>query len=447
MNTKPHVVIAGGGWSGLAAAVELAQHDYKVTLLESAKQLGGRARRVLFNDMRVDNGLHIGVGAYTELLHLLDVVGVDVDKVFHRIPFQMRYTSTKKNHMVIPPSSLPKPFNLLWSFIKASGFSVREKIQALRFCAKLALGKLDLQSDISVQAMLIKNGQSTRLIHYFWEPICIGALNLAIHKASAEVFVTVMHDSFLQTRDYSDFIIPIADLGDIFPDPAMEYIENNGGSVRMGSRVTGLELDGEFVKGVYVGNELIKADEVILALPHIISRRLLTRHEIFNSVSEQLAYMGQQPITTIYLKYPDSVTTGTAMLGMHDTLGQWVFDRSLNGQPGVMAVVISADGPHMKMDNEKLIAHIADELKQLFPQWPEHEEAIVIKEKRATFYCGVASNEVRPDVETPVENCWLAGDYTATGYPATLEGAVRSGVACARHIISNQMKEELTENE
>lgn len=447
MNTDQHIVIAGGGWSGLAAAVELAQHNYKVTLLESAKQLGGRARRVLFNNLPVDNGLHIGVGAYTELLNLLDVAGVDADKVFHRIPFQMHYTSTKKNHMVIPSSRLPKPINLLWSFIKASGFSIPEKIQALRFSAKLALGKLKLDSDISVQALLIKHGQSSRLIHYFWEPICIGALNVAIHKASAEVFIAVMHDTFLQQRDYSDFIIPIADLGDIFPDPAMEYIESKGGSVRMGQRVTALEMDGEFVKGVYVGNDLIKADEVILALPHIIARRLLTRHDIFDPVSEQLSYMGQQPITTIYLKYPDTVTTGTPMLGMHDTLGQWVFDRSLNGQPGVMAVVISADGPHMKMDNEKLAEHIAGELRQLFPEWPPHEESIVIKEKRATFYCGVASNEVRPDIETPVDNCWLAGDYTATGYPATLEGAVRSGVACARRIISKQMNEEMLENE
>ncbi|MDH5437073.1 MAG: hydroxysqualene dehydroxylase HpnE, partial [Gammaproteobacteria bacterium] len=372
MNARLHIVVAGGGWSGLAAAVELAKQNYQVTVLESAKQLGGRARRVLFNDLRVDNGLHIGVGAYTELLSVLDIVGVDAEKVFHRIPFQMHYTSTKNNHMVIPPSNLPKPLNLLWSFITASGFSIKDKILALRFCTKLALGQLHLESDISVQAMLIKHGQSSRLIHYFWEPICIGALNLAIHKASAEVFITVMHDSFLQTRDYSDFLIPIADLGHLFPDPAMEYIESKGGSVRMGQRVTALEMDDERILGVRVGDELIKADEVILALPHIISRRLLSRHDVFDSLTDQLAYMGQEPITTIYLKYAASVTTGTPMLGMHDTLGQWIFDRSLNGQPGVMAVVISANGDHMKMTNEKLIEHIADEIKQLFPDWPAH---------------------------------------------------------------------------
>lgn len=447
MNTSQHIVVAGGGWSGLAAAVELAQHNYNVTVLESAKQLGGRARRVLFNDMRVDNGLHIGIGAYTELLHLLEVVGVDANKVFHRIPFQMHSTSTKNNHTVIPPSNLPKPLNLLWSFIKASGFSVTDKIKILHFCAKLALGRLQLESDISVQAMLIKHGQSSQLIHYFWEPICLSALNIAIHKASAKVFITVMYDSFLQARDYSDFLIPITDLGNLFPDPAMEYIEGKGGSVRMGQRVSALEMDGERISGVRVGDKFISADEVILALPHVISRRLLRRHHVFDSLTDQLAYMGQEPIATIYLKYPESVTTGTPMLGMHDTLGQWIFDRSLNGQPGVMAVVISANGDHMKMTNEKLIKHIADELKQLFPQWPSHEDALVIKEKRATFACGVASNLLRPDVETQVDNCWLAGDYTATGYPATLESAVRSGVACARHIISNQMHNEAVQDD
>ena len=447
MSSRPHIAIAGGGWSGLAAAVELAQHDYKVTILESAKQLGGRARRVSFDHIRVDNGLHIGIGAYTELLHLLKVTGVDESQAFHRIPFQMRYTSIKNNQIDIPPSILPQPINIAWSLIKSTGLSLNEKLQALRLCAKLALGRLNIEKDISVQALLIKNGQPSHLIHYFWEPICVGALNTHIHEASAEVFITVLHDSFLQTRDYSDFIIPLSDLGSVFPDPAMEYIEKKGGSIRMGRRVTSLEIGNDRVKGVRCANELIEADHVILALPHVITRRLLNRFEIFDSITEQLEELGHEPITTVYLKYPDTVTTGTPMLGMHDTLGQWVFDRSLNGQPGVMAVVISASGKHMKMDNEKLARQIGDELKQLFPHWPDYENFMVIKEKRATFHCGIGVNANRPDIETPVEGCWIAGDYTSTGYPATLEGAVRSGVACARRIINNDLEKPESDTE
>jgi len=124
------------------------------------------------------------------------------------------------------------------------------------------------------------------------------------------------------------------------------------------------------------------------------------------------------------------------MIGLIDTTSQWIFDRRIAGQSGLMAVVISSDGPHMEMTNDELISHIANEIATVFPAWPKPESGFVIREKRATFLCHSEVNALRPDTKTPVHGCWLAGDYIATGYPATLEGAVYSGIECAKGIIA-----------
>ena len=123
------------------------------------------------------------------------------------------------------------------------------------------------------------------------------------------------------------------------------------------------------------------------------------------------------------------------MTGLIGTTAQWIFDRGLYGQPGLMAAVISSDGPHMQWDNETLCLKIINEIANVFPDWPEPEQSFVIREKRATFLCRTGINAIRPATITPVSGCLLAGDFTATDYPATLEGAVHSGIKAAHHII------------
>jgi uncharacterized protein with NAD-binding domain and iron-sulfur cluster len=123
------------------------------------------------------------------------------------------------------------------------------------------------------------------------------------------------------------------------------------------------------------------------------------------------------------------------MIGLIGTTGQWMFDRGYSGQAGLMAVVISSTGPHMQMDNTALCALIVNEISTLFPDWPGPTETYVVRERRATFLCRTGINSIRPSTATPVRGCLLAGDFTATDYPATLEGAVRSGIRAAHYII------------
>ncbi|WP_455198011.1 FAD-dependent oxidoreductase, partial [Kaarinaea lacus] len=169
-----------------------------------------------------------------------------------------------------------------------------------------------------------------------------------------------------------------------------------------------------------------------------ITRGFMEEHTPLSDISSKLQQMDYRPICTVYLQYPPHVKLNGWLHGSLQTTTQWVFDRRLYGQDGLMSVVISSDGQHMDWDNEKFCQVIKEELASLFPRWPEPESCHVIREKRATFAATVNINRYRPENETPVNGLWLAGDYTRNGLPGTLEGAVRSGVKCAKLIIQQQ---------
>ena len=160
-------------------------------------------------------------------------------------------------------------------------------------------------------------------------------------------------------------------------------------------------------------------------------------HRPLQALCKQLSALGDEPVTTLYLQYPPETYLAPAVLGLEDTLAHWVFDRRVCGQPGLMAVVTSARGPHGRWTKEEFTRRVAAELATRFPNWPPPESRLLIREKRATFSSRVGIDQFRPANRTPVSGLWLAGDYTANGLPATLEGAVRSGTACAQAILSS----------
>jgi hypothetical protein len=180
----------------------------------------------------------------------------------------------------------------------------------------------------------------------------------------------------------------------------------------------------------------VAARRVILATPLHTSVKLLGGHPPLARLLAPLHDIGSEPICTIYLQYPPEVRLDAPFVGVVGMHTQWVFDRRVCGSPGLMAVVIGADGPHMEQDNAELSGRISAELGHLFPHWPPPQQIKVIREKRATFTSTPGIDARRPGAETPVRGLWLAGDYTATDLPATLEGAVMSGIHCARALIA-----------
>jgi len=205
--------------------------------------------------------------------------------------------------------------------------------------------------------------------------------------------------------------------------------------VRLGQRVIRLLIQSEQIAGVELRGELLPAEQIILATPHTISRRLMKPHAPLRDTARELEQIGDRPICTVYLQYPTSTRLHCPVVGSLGTLSQWVFDRGLYGQRGLMAVVISGAGEHMQWNNEQLCERVRQELAAHFPHWPKPETHHIIREKRATFASIVNVNRHRPAARTAINGLWLAGDYTDVGLPATLEGAVRSGIESAQQVI------------
>jgi len=432
------VIVIGGGWAGLSCAVELVAAGYQVTILEAAPQLGGRARGVRFGELMVDNGQHLLIGAYHHTLELLNKLEYQEYELFSRLPLRLLSNdgSDTQTGLILAPY-LPAPLNLAWGLLTMQGFDWSARFSALRFALRMRLRAFTLSEDQDLGSLLRDCGQSTELIHKLWEPLCLATLNTPFEEASAQLFLNVLRDSFSRhTRD-TDILLPYGDIGQLLPARASNWLKLRGVNIFTGRRVTRLLHNAGGITGVTCGEQEYLADQVILACPLEESRRLLPKLPQLSTLSESLQAMGSYPITTIYLQYAAPIHLPYPLYGLLGTHAQWLVDRSHCGQPNLLAVVISGPGSHMEMTREELAQTIIAEVAERLPKLSQPLDFMIIKEKRATFRALAGVNKYRPENQTPLTGLWLAGDYTRGSYPATLEGAVQSGVQCARLIIEH----------
>jgi len=423
------VAVVGAGYAGLAAAVELAAAGHAVEVFEASRTLGGRARSIDVEGVAVDNGAHILVGAYAETLRLMTRVGADPNRVLQRHPLRLDYPGDLK----IAAPRLPAPLHLAWALLAASGLTLAEKFSALRFMRALQAQEFRLTTDISAAQLFAAHGQSERLRLYLWEPLCVAALNTEVTLASAQVFLNVLRDSLAAGRAASDLLLPAADFSSLFPDPAARFVAAHGGTVQRETRIEavtrhadGYRLDG---RGPY--------DHVILAVAPYHLPKLIAALPELAALADAVAALAWESIATAYLAYPPQVRLPFPMIGVARGHAQWLFDRgSLCRQPGLIAAVISAHGRHKDLGHDELAARIHGEIARVVPQLPAPRWTRVIVEKRATFAC--VPGMARPPTATALPGLWLAGDYVASDYPATLESAIRSGTAAAGAILGGR---------
>lgn len=421
------IVVIGGGWSGLAAAVRLLQQGHDVQLLESAKQLGGRARSVDWQGLEIDNGQHLLIGAYTRTLALLRTVGADEEALFQRRPLNIKIQDPDYPTLRLDAGKLlPWPLSLLWSLYRHNSFSVTQQILRLTLQAH----RFDKQRDCSVAEWLRQHHQTERLIRQLWEPLCLATLNTPLATASAAVFATVLKDTFRRRRD-SDLLIPIQPLGQSLPAFAERYIKAHGGQLRLQQRVKDIVINDQRVTGVRTQqDEFIPAEHVIVATAVDISRQLLKSHL-------QLPAMSSHPITTVYLQYSPDTSLASPISGLSGTLSQWVFDRH-DLRPGLVSVIISGPGEHEGWDRQTICQQVAEELRQNLANIEGYPaKSWLIREKKATFASSVDIQRQRPNNHTEITGLWLAGDYVANPYPATLEGAVLNGEQTATQLMEH----------
>lgn len=432
-----NVAVIGGGWAGCAAAVELASRGVSVQLFEAARTLGGRARRVELNGVTLDNGQHILLGAYSETLRLMRMVGIDPDAALLRLPLQMRYPPNSGGMDFVTPK-LPAPLHMLVGLWCATGLTREDKLSLARFSTTARWMDWQLDNDCSVTELLELFDQTDRLIRLMWRPLCIAALNTPPERASAQVFLNVLRDSLGARRGASDMLLPRVDLTALFPQQAAAFVEQHGGKICCGSLVQRVCQDGPRWRLECAGASIPLGDSfdavVVATQPGHVANLLDGIREI-----EPLPSFENEPITTCYLQYKAELKLTNPFFALQENpvdeeWGQFVFDRGWMDarQAGLLAVVVSASSDAIALGHQMLATSLSAQLARVF----KHEELAspiwtkVITEKHATFSCRPALS--RPANATALSGLAIAGDYTAGDYPATLESAMRSGVQAAR---------------
>lgn len=427
------VAVIGAGWAGLSAAFYLDRAGHRVTVFEAARTLGGRARRVHSPrlDSDIDNGQHILLGAYSETLKLIGLLGLDQASVLHAEPLALR--SADGSFMLRTPA-LPAPLHLPAAVLTANGLSWREKLLLIKAMMRLRRQHWTVDAQATVGDWLAQERQSERAIGRFWRPLCLAALNTSIEQAGAQLLATVLRDSLGGSKLASQVLIPRVDLSQLWPEHLPPSI-----AIRPGTAVRRLVSD-----AVHVAIDDETFDAAIVATSPPSALRLL-RHTSLTAAQEEflapLADFEYRPIATLTLKLAHHWNLPQAMLMLDDApeklhFGQWLFERRLFAQdqqlPPMLSIVVSNAGqlanhpPHEVVD--AMIEQVRAQTRHHspMPQVTGHE---LIVEKRATFAALPAMR--RPTNATPWPRIWLAGDWTDTGYPAVLEGAVRSGKRAA----------------
>lgn len=425
---KQRVAVIGGGWAGCAAALTLAEAGVPVTLYEAGQTLGGRARAITLDGRKLDNGQHILLGAYAQTLELmtrLHTAGHEAGLM--RLPLSIEQPPDFR--LACP--ALPAPLNLLFGLINARGLGWQEKWQAACWATQALGGSLQ-QPDTSVEALL--SDQSERLRRLLWHPLCLSALNTLPGSASANSYRRVLAAAFGSRREHSDLLLPRHDLGALFPQPAAARIEALGGRLRLNSRVVGLQPGG-YGLAVRTRLGMDHFDRLILAVAPQHLAALGRQLPGLEASLDAVAGFRYEPIATAYLQFPAGVQLSRPMLALAGEPGQFVFDRGqTHGQAGLLAVVVSAASSLLGQPHDTWMAAVETQLGRMvaLPQ-PLWRRAVI--DKQATYAC--VPNLKRPAVRTGHSQVFIAGDYTAGPYPATLESATLSGVQSAQALLDS----------
>ena len=423
------VAVIGAGWAGCAAAVEATRLGYQATLFETTRIPGGRARRVggtvAGEAAALDNGQHILIGAYAETLRLMKDLGIDIDAVLLRMPLTLQFPDG--SGLKLP--NLPAPLDALAGIILARGWSLADKLSMLKVAVGWQLKKFQCEPGQSVADLC--RGLSPGAMASLIEPLCVSALNTPADRASGQVFLRVMHDSLFSESGGSNLLLPRTDLSALLPDAALAWLAAQGGTARLGSRVQSMAPVGS--SWVVTTDVSAAFDCVVLACPPHEAARLIEGSGV--AAADWLAQangLQHEALTTVYAWAPEA-RLELPMLALPadaNEPAQFVFDRGqLGGPAGLLAFVISASTGDAATLTAQVLAQAKAQLWHLGMGPLEAVQTIV--EKRATFACTPGLQ--RPDADV-APGLWACGDYIDGPYPATLEGAVRSGLEAARRL-------------
>ncbi len=460
-DAKAEVVILGGGIAGIATAVHLLGHGYTVTLVEMRRFLGGRA--FSFTDRQtgipVDNGQHVIVGCCTYFIQLLQRLGV-WDRWYLQPRLHIRVLDRHMKEGCLATSFLPSPFHLLPAFMTYPHLGLGDK---LRIVWALANARFTNRHRANLETMTLHHWlklhrQTDRAIQNFWTLVMMPILNDDVRDVSASMGLMVIQEGMLQGYHGSDMGYATRDLGAALGEPAYEYLQAHGCRVMLGCSARRIAVESGRVTGVQLtSGERVTGQLYVSSVPFHDLLEILPQETAEFPLFQRLEGLETSPIVNVHLWYDRPVMEGEFCAFVDSPL-QWVFNRSafmggdtvLNqrdaGGPlgkvssGGQCVCIShsAAWKYIEWSREELIQEFVEEMKRVFPlaRDAQVQRAIVVKQRNATFRCLPGATGLRPGSHTPLSNLFLAGAWTNTGWPSTMEGAARSGYNAAQAIVN-----------
>ena len=418
------LAVIGAGWAGLAAAVQAVGRGARVTLFEMARTAGGRARTLGQDGLAFDNGQHILIGAYTATLELMRHVGASPDVLFWRSPLAL--VTPDGQGLQLPRGAPALAFAR--AVLAQRRWPLADRLALLKTAAGWRLRGFRCPADWTVARLCAH--LPGRVQDELLDPLCVAALNTPMEEASASVFLRVMHDALFAGPGSADLLLPRAPLSNLLPIPALDWLEDRHADLRLGWRVGqiarhegGWQVDGE------------PFDRVVLACSPVEAARLAEPHAPAWAASARA--LAHQPIVTVWLQDGQLRLPRPMLMMPPDDAGpaQFVFDLRLLGQPEAgFAFVASAASPALAAGLPSATQAVVAQARRAFPGAFMAADTVLhmAAERRATFAC-------TPGLQRPLaaiaEGLAAAGDYVDGPYPATLEGAVRAGLAAARSLL------------
>jgi squalene-associated FAD-dependent desaturase len=453
---QPHCIVIGGGFAGTTAAVRLTESGFRVTLIEARERLGGRVQSLTdaTTGETIDNGQHLLMGCYEAALRLLDTLGTThllrrqkALRVWFADSPSLDSTPNTQNStpFSLDASRLPGKLGVALGMLMLKGLSWWEKAALLRFAVRLQLNLVRAEGKTAAQ-LLQEEGQSERAITRLWEPIILATLNAPVGTTSATLFVAVMRLAFLGGCKASQMLIAETGLDEVLA-PAALWLEQRGSKVVSGV-VSEILVENNTARGVRLksGAEL-HANLVVSAVPANALLKLLPEPHRTTPFFAQFAESVYSPIVSVYLWF-DRNFVEQDFIALLGTTTQWVFNRRklchapkdvVERFPCHLSLTVSAAGDLASASAQTIVERCVEELHTVFPESRAATllHSRVIRERNATPLFTPANEHLRPNPETPLHGLFLAGDWTNTGLPATIEGAARSGECAAEQAIAN----------
>jgi squalene-associated FAD-dependent desaturase len=429
------VAIVGGGLAGLAAGCTLADAGLRVTLFERRPYVGGRASSYEHPGTGevVDNCQHVLLGCCTNLIDFYKRLGVS-DKI--RWFDELTFIEPGGRASRMAPSFLPAPMHNMPTFLGAKMLNMKDKLAIARAMDKMSRG-LPEDGEENFLSWLRRNKQTEQAIERFWKTVLVSALNEELDRISVHYAAQVFRESFMKSAAGGRMGLPSIPLSDLYGS-AIEYIRLRGGDVLLRSSVMAIAQKQDNVRVTTNTGEQI-FDSVVLAAPFQTVASLLPTDAAAEPIKQQLAHFESSSITGIHLWFDREITLLPHAVLLDRTI-QWMFHKSKfhdgkenAGNGSYVELVVSASKSLVQKSREEILEMATRELEEFFPAVKEAKviKAAVIKEIYATYSILPGLNKFRPEAKTPWPHIFLAGDWTATGWPATMEGAVRSGYLAA----------------